>query len=174
MSFIIASDIHGSAEWCARLLEKADELSAQRLILLGDILYHGPRNDLPDGYSPKQVTAMLNAAADRIICVRGNCDSEVDQMVLDFPVMSDSAYIYAFGQRAFATHGHIFSPDHPPKLADGDILLYGHTHIPQDEHITLGGGRIRCINPGSAALPKNGSAHRCLLWQDGEFTEILL
>lgn len=174
MSFLIASDIHGSAYWCERLIGRFKELSAEKLILLGDILYHGPRNDLPDGYSPKQVTAMLNALADRIICVRGNCDTEVDQMVLDFPVMSDSAYIYAYGQRVFATHGHIFSPDRPPKLSDGDILLYGHTHIPQDEHITLGSGRVRCINPGSVSLPKNGSAHRCLLWRDGGFEEILL
>lgn len=174
MSFLIASDIHGSAHWCGRLVKKAAELDPDALILLGDILYHGPRNDLPDGYSPKRVAEMLNTLSDRIICVRGNCDSEVDQMMLDFPVMSDSAYICAFGQRVFATHGHIFSPDKPPKLADGDILLYGHTHIPQDEQITAGGRNIRCINPGSVSLPKNGSANRCLLWSGGEFSEILL
>ena len=175
MGILIASDIHGSALWCGRLVDKIGELAPERVLLLGDILYHGPRNDLPEGYAPKEVIAMLNPLADRFICVRGNCDTEVDQMVLDFPVLSDSAYICAYGERVFATHGHIFSPDAPPKLADGDILLFGHTHVPMDEVRTFGGGRrIRCINPGSVSIPKNGSAHRCLLWDEGGFHEALL
>ncbi len=172
--FVIASDIHGSALWCERLIEKINSIAPEKVILLGDILYHGPRNDLPDEYAPKKVISLLAPLSDKIICVRGNCDTEVDQMVLDFPILSDSAYICAFGQTVFATHGHIFSPDSPPKLADGDILLYGHTHVPQDEVMDIGGKHIRCINPGSVSIPKNGSAHRALHWHDGVFDEILL
>lgn len=175
MGILIASDIHGSAFWCGKLVSKIGELSPERVLLLGDILYHGPRNDLPDGYAPKEVIAMLNPLADKMICVRGNCDTEVDQMVLDFPVLSDSAYICAYGERVFATHGHIFNPDSLPKLADGDILLYGHTHVPQDEKITTADGKtVRCINPGSVSIPKNGSAHRCLFWDESGFAEIIL
>lgn len=174
MRYLIASDIHGSAYWCGKLLESFDSLGADRLILLGDILYHGPRNDLPDGYAPKQVIAMLNPLADRITCVRGNCEAEVDQMVLDFPVMSDSAFICDFGQRIFATHGHLWHPDDLPPLADGDIFLYGHTHVPMDEIRKVGGREVRCINPGSVSIPKNGSPHRALVWENGEFTEVLL
>ncbi len=175
MGILIASDIHGSAFWCERLVGMIGSLSPERVLLLGDILYHGPRNDLPDGYAPKQVIPMLNALADKIICVRGNCDTEVDQMVLDFPVLSDSAYVCAYGERVFATHGHIFSPDSLPKLTDGDILLFGHTHVPMDEvRVTADGRKIRCINPGSVSIPKNGSAHRCLFWDEKGFREILL
>ena len=174
MRYIIASDIHGSAFWCSRLIEKVRELSAERLILLGDILYHGPRNDLPDEYAPKQVIGMLNPLADMIICVRGNCEAEVDQMVLDFPVMSDSAYICDNRQRIFATHGHLWSPNHLPPLSDGDIFLFGHTHIPMDEVRLHNGREVRCINPGSVSLPKNGSHHRALVWENGVFTELLL
>ncbi|MCR5142738.1 MAG: phosphodiesterase [Ruminococcus sp.] len=174
MRYIIASDIHGSAHWCERLLARFEELHADRLILLGDILYHGPRNDLPDGYAPKQVIAMLDPLADRIICVRGNCEAEVDQMVLSFSVLSDSAWICDFGQRVFATHGHLWHPDSLPPLADGDIFLYGHTHVPMDEVRSADGREVRCINPGSVSIPKNGSPHRALMWEDGVFTEILL
>ena len=170
MRYIIASDIHGSALWAERLCDKFRESGADRLILLGDLLYHGPRNDLPDEYAPKRVIPMLNALKERIIAVRGNCDTEVDQMVLEFPILSDSAYICDFGQRVFATHGHIFHPGELPPLCPGDIMLYGHTHVPDD---SLRDG-VRCINPGPVAIPKNNSPHRCLLWDDGIFTEILL
>ena len=170
MRYIIASDIHGSAYWAEKLCTVFEKSGADRLILLGDLLYHGPRNDLPEGYAPKQVIPMLNGLKDRIIAIRGNCDTEVDQMVLEFPILSDSAYICDFGQRVFATHGHIFHPEHLPPLCEGDIMLYGHTHIPDDR---LKNG-IRCINPGSVSIPKNGSPHRCLLWENGEFNEILL
>lgn len=174
MRYLIASDIHGSGEWCGRFAEAYEKERCERLILLGDLLYHGPRNDLPDGYAPKQVIKILNGYADNIICVRGNCEAEVDQMVLDFPVMSDSAYICDFGQRIFATHGHIYSPDSLPPLADGDIFLSGHTHIPTDEIRGLGNKKIRCINPGSVSLPKKGSLHRAMIWENGSFTELLL
>ena len=170
MRYIIASDIHGSAHWARRLCEVFAESGADRLILLGDLLYHGPRNDLPDEYAPKLVAAMLNELKDRIIAIRGNCEAEVDQMMLEFPVLSDSAYICDFGQRVFATHGHVFNPDNLPPLCGGDIMLYGHTHIPDDSFK----GDIRCINPGSVSIPKNGTPHRCLLWENGEFKEILL
>ena len=110
MKLFIASDIHGSAYWCGKMLDRFASSGAERLLLLGDLLYHGPRNDLPKGYDPKEVTKMLNAIADKLICVRGNCDSEVDQMVLEFPIMADYAYICIGEQRIFATHGHLFSP----------------------------------------------------------------
>ena len=174
MRYMIASDLHGSAYWTDKLCGSFEKSGADRLILLGDLLYHGPRNDLPDDYAPKKVIHMLNALADRIIAVRGNCDTEVDQMVLDFPVLSDSAYICDFGQRAFATHGHVWHPDRLPPLCDGDIMLFGHTHIPADEIRQNPHGKIRCINPGSVSIPKNGSAHRCLMWENGEFTELIL
>ncbi len=174
MRYMIASDLHGSAYWTEKLCGRFEESGADRLILLGDLLYHGPRNDLPDDYAPKKVIPMLNALADRIIAVRGNCDTEVDQMVLDFPLLSDSAYICDFGQRVFATHGHVWHPDRLPPLRDGDIMLFGHTHIPADEIRKGKGGAVRCINPGSVSIPKNGSAHRCLLWEDGEFRELIL
>ena len=170
MRYIIASDIHGSALWAEKLCRVFKESGADRLILLGDLLYHGPRNDLPDEYAPKRVIPMLNGLKERIIAVRGNCDTEVDQMVLEFPILSDSAYICDFGQRVFATHGHIWHPGNLPPLCEGDIMLYGHTHIP-DDSLTEG---VRCINPGSVAIPKNGSPHRCLLWENGEFKEIIL
>ncbi len=174
MRYLIASDIHGSAYWCERLLGQFERLKADRLIFLGDILYHGPRNDLPEGYVPKQVIAMLNPLAEKITCVRGNCEAEVDQMVLDFPVMSDSAYICDFGQRIFATHGHLWTPDSLPPLAEGDIFLFGHTHVPMDELRHVKGREVRCINPGSVSIPKNGSPHRALLWEEGVFTEVLI
>lgn len=166
MKILIASDIHGSAYWCKKVLDAFKTSGAERLLLLGDLLYHGPRNDLPQGYDPKAVTGMLNGAADKIICVRGNCDAEVDQMVLEFPIMADYAYICIREQRIFATHGHLFSPEQPPKLQTGDILISGHTHITYDKTV----GSFRCINPGSVSLPKEGTKHSCMICDDGEFT----
>ena len=122
MKLMIASDIHGSAYWCKKMLEAFEQNGAEKLILLGDILYHGPRNDLPKEYAPKQVIAMLNPLKDKLLCVRGNCDTEVDQMVLDFPVMAEYAYICCDGLRIFATHGHKFNCDNLPPLSKGDIL----------------------------------------------------
>jgi hypothetical protein len=145
-----------------------------RLILLGDVLYHGPRNDLPYEYAPKKVIEMLNKYADKIICVRGNCDTEVDQMVLNFPILSESAFICDFGQRLFASHGHKFSPQNLPPLSDGDVFIYGHTHVPEDEIVTVGDKEIRCLNPGSVSIPKNGSVNQCLRWKDGIFSTIML
>ena len=153
MKWMIASDIHGSALYCRQLLEAFDKEGANRLLLLGDILYHGPRNDLPDGYAPKEVIALLNARKNDILCIRGNCDTEVDQMVLDFPIMADYALLDLGERCVFATHGHQFNKGSLPPLRKGDILLYGHTHVPLCE--TADG--IFCCNPGSVSIPKEGS-----------------
>ena len=130
MKIMIASDIHGSADWCARLLEEFANEGADKLVLLGDLLYHGPRNDFPDGYAPKKVLEMLNAVKEKLLCVRGNCDSEVDQMVLEFPIMADYALLEANGRKLFLTHGHLFNAENPPLLQKGDLLLNGHFHTP--------------------------------------------
>lgn len=162
MKILVASDIHGSAYYCEKLLEAFDREQADRLLLLGDILYHGPRNDLPRDYDPKRVAPMLNSRRERIACVRGNCDSEVDQMVLEFPILSDS-YILALGNRmVFATHGHVWHPDNLPPLCPGDILLNGHTHVPACESV----GEVLYANPGSVSLPKNDSWRGYLLLEE--------
>ncbi len=164
MKIIIASDIHGSAYYCRKLMELYNTEKPDRVLLLGDILYHGPRNDLPEEYNPKEVIAMLNPLADQILCVRGNCDAEVDQMVLDFPIMADYAVLEADGVQIFATHGHIYNEEKPPKAAGG-ILLYGHTHIP----VCNKQEQLICINPGSVSIPKAGSFHSCIIYEDGTF-----
>ncbi len=162
---MIASDIHGAAGFCQSLLDAFDREGADRLLLLGDILYHGPRNDLPEGYNPRGVIALLNERRDLLLCVRGNCDTEVDQMVLDFPVMADYALLEINGRRIYATHGHVFHPDHLPPLRPGDVLLFGHTHIPTR---TERNG-ILCLNPGSVSIPKQNSPHGYMLLTGGEF-----
>ena len=165
MKWFIASDIHGSAYYCDLLLKAFDGEQADRLLLLGDILYHGPRNDLPKDYAPKSVMEQLSAIKDRIFCVRGNCDTEVDQMVLPFPIMADYAVISAGDRIMYATHGHIYNSGNLPPLQPGDILLFGHTHVPD----LLRSGDSICINPGSVSIPKNGSRHSCIVWVDGLF-----
>ena len=157
---IIASDIHGSAFWCEQLLQAFENEGADKLLLLGDLLYHGPRNDFPDGYSPKKVFAMLNAMKEKITCVRGNCDSEVDQMVLEFPMMADYALLEACGHTLFATHGHLFNADMPPLLREGDLLLNGHFHTPCNQKMDNGATYVNC---GSVSLPKDGTPHSYLL-----------
>ena len=166
MRWMIASDIHGSAKWCRALLEAFDREGADRLLLLGDLLYHGPRNDLPEAYAPKEVLALLNARRNVLLCVRGNCDTEVDQMVLDFPMLGDYATL-PLGQRlVYATHGHHFGEETPLPLCPGDILLCGHTHVPKcADH-----GAYTYLNPGSVSIPKEGSAHSYMLLEDQTFT----
>ncbi|MBQ8295185.1 MAG: phosphodiesterase [Clostridia bacterium] len=164
MKIIIASDIHGSAYWCNRLIEAFHAEEADRLLLLGDLLYHGPRNDFPDDYSPKKVFEALNALKEKITCVRGNCDSEVDQMVLEFPIMADYALIEADGHVLFATHGHLFNADMPPMLQGGNVLLNGHFHTPQCKPMDNGAIYANC---GSVALPKEGYPHSYLLYDNG-------
>ncbi len=165
MKLMIASDIHGSLRYCEALLEAYSREKADRLLLLGDILYHGPRNDLPDGYAPKGVIAALNERKNDILCVRGNCDTEVDQMVLAFPVMADYALVCAEGCRIYATHGHVYHPDRLPPLQEGDILLYGHTHVPAWERR----GGILCLNPGSVSIPKEDSPRGYMTLSGGVF-----
>ena len=148
MKWMIASDIHGSAYYCRKLLEAYTEEGADRLLLLGDILYHGPRNDLPRDYAPKEVIALLNERKNDIYCVRGNCDTEVDQMVLEFPVLSDYCVLAEGTQAIYATHGHIYNEQKLPPLHSGDILLHGHTHVPKCVvHETE---QYICMNPGKA------------------------
>ncbi len=154
MKLLIASDLHGDAETTAALLERFAASGAQRLILLGDLLYHGPRNDLPAGYAPKKVIELLNGVRECLLCVRGNCDTEVDQMVLDFPMLSDTACIFDGAHTIIAAHGH----HEPPPVCEGTLLLSGHTHIPAFETRTdVRGIRYRYLNPGSVSLPKEGS-----------------
>ena len=165
MKLMIASDIHGSAYYCKKLLEAFDREGAEKLLLLGDILYHGPRNDLPEGYAPKEVIAMLNPMKDRILCVRGNCDTEVDQMVLDFPVLADYAILWLDGKAVYATHGHNYNEGKLPPIAEGDILLNGHTHVPKcTDH-----GTYTYMNPGSVSIPKESSPHSYMIYEDGTF-----
>jgi len=158
MKMMIASDIHGSAYWCERLLEAYRASGAGRMLLLGDLLYHGPRNDLPEEYAPKRVIELLNGMKEHLLCVRGNCEAEVDQMVLKFPVMADYCVLPAEGRLIYATHGHKFGEDNPPPLMSGDYLLCGHTHIPAfnvHESFTY-------VNCGSVSIPKNGTPHSCV------------
>lgn len=166
LNVMIASDIHGSSYYCGQLTAAFAREGAERLLLLGDLLYHGPRNDLPQGYAPKEVIGQLNALCDRILCVRGNCEAEVDQMVLDFPVLADYAILYAGGHMIFATHGHLFHENHVPPLQKGDILLHGHTHIPACRTQ----GSYLYINPGSVSIPKENTPRSYMLLNDAGFT----
>ncbi len=165
MKILIASDIHGSAYYCRKLAKAFESEKADRLLLLGDILYHGPRNDLPKAYAPKEVIALLSPLKDNIFCVRGNCDTEVDQMVLPFPILADYCVIPIGDRILYATHGHKFSPDNLPPLGKGDILLNGHTHMPKcvqnEDYIYM--------NSGSVSIPKESSPHSYMLLENGIF-----
>lgn len=165
MKWLIASDIHGSAPCCEKLLEAFLREEADKLLLLGDLLYHGPRNDLPQGYDPKQVISLLNGIKDRIFCVRGNCEAEVDQMVLEFPVLADYCLLESGSRLLFATHGHHYNLQNPPALQPGDILLHGHTHIPAKDNSR----GFWYLNPGSVSLPKENSPRSYMTWENGVF-----
>ncbi|GLB32148.1 phosphoesterase [Lacrimispora amygdalina] len=165
MKYMIASDIHGSAYYCRKLIDAYKNSGAERLILLGDILYHGPRNDLPKEYAPKEVISMLNSYKEQIYNVRGNCDTEVDQMVLEFPVLSDYALFVIDGLTIYATHGHIYNKEHLLPMKKGDILLHGHTHILTAEI----SGDITILNPGSVSIPKGGNPPTYALLEDRNF-----
>ena len=168
MKLMIASDIHGSAEYCKALIERFEEEKPDKLILLGDLLYHGPRNDLPDGYAPKEVIAMLNGIKEHLLCVRGNCDAQVDQMVLEFPIMSDYLTLFADDHTMYCTHGHLCEPENIPFIKQGDVVISGHTHILRCEKK----GGVLYINPGSVSIPKNGDPHSYAVYKNGVF-EIL-
>ena len=164
MKIMIASDIHGSEYYCEKMLEAYRREKADRLVLLGDLLYHGPRNDFPEKYNPKGVIKLLNSMKEEITAVRGNCDAEVDQMVLEFPIMADYALIDIGGKSLFTTHGHLFNESCLPPMKKGDVLLNGHTHIPVIKDI----GEYVFVNPGSVSLPKNGSKNSYVIY-DGKF-----
>jgi putative phosphoesterase len=163
MRYLICSDLHGSAVATERVLARFGELGCDYLVLLGDLLNFGPRNPFPEGYAPPRVAELLNGYKDKIIAVRGNCDSEVDQMLFEFPMMADYALIVDEGTRIFATHGHIFSPQKMP-VGPTDIFLYGHTHF---RHLEKVNETLLC-NPGSVALPKDGLLPSIAIYEKGE------
>lgn len=165
MKLFVASDIHGSAYYCRKMLDTYQKEGADRMLLLGDILYHGPRNDLPREYAPKEVIAMLNEYKNEIYAVRGNCEAEVDQMVLQFPVMADYCLLPLKNKVIYATHGHVYNAENLPPMKKGDILLHGHTHIltaeRREDYILL--------NPGSVSIPKGGNVPSYAILEDGRF-----
>jgi len=162
---MIASDLHGSESTCSALFSAFDREGASRLLFLGDLLYHGPRNDLPEAYKPKKVIEMLNSRKESLLCVRGNCDTEVDQMVLEFPILADYALLPLGENTIFATHGHHFNAASLPPLQNGDVLLHGHTHIPiWEKH-----DGVYVFNPGSVTIPKGGSARGYMTLEGTEF-----
>lgn len=167
MKLMIASDIHGDAECLERLIELYKSSGAEKLILLGDLLYHGPRNDLPSGYAPKRAIELLNSIKSELLCVRGNCDTEVDQMVLDFPILAEYALIVNDGIEILATHGHNINMTNSKSLKKGTVLLHGHTHIPA---ATPFGDDNVYINPGSVSIPKENSPKSYLLLENGVFS----
>ncbi|MFP4975036.1 phosphodiesterase [Paenibacillus sp. CN-4] len=167
MKLMFISDIHGSLAWLNRALEKYEEERPDQLVLLGDFLYHGPRNPLPEGYDPQGVAQALNPLKQVIgAAVRGNCDAEVDQMLLEFPMMGDYALIVHEGRRIYATHGHLFSMDSLPPLSPGDVFIQGHTHVPVAEERE----GIYVLNPGSIALPKENHPNSYGVIENGVFS----
>jgi len=166
MKWIIASDIHGSSLFLKKLIEAYKREKAEKLIILGDILYHGPRNNLPAEYNPKEVIHLLNEMKEQLMCVRGNCDAEVDQMVLDFPIMAEYALLPVGDRTIFITHGHNFNTSNIPPMKKGDILLHGHTHIP--ECCKFGDGLLYC-NPGSVSIPKAQSKNSYMVFDGTTF-----
>lgn len=162
MKWMIASDFHGSYTFTKKLFECYEKEKCERLLILGDILYHGPRNDLPEGYAPKKVIELINQHVEELFCVQGNCDTEVDQMVLKLPILNSSMLISMNDRVIYACHGH----RDMPKLKQGDIYLQGHTHIPQCEWID----GILHLNPGSISIPKEGSWHGYMILEDNTFT----
>lgn len=165
MKYLFASDIHGSASAMRNLERTFYEEKADILVLCGDLLYHGPRNDLPDGYNPKEVIRILNSLSDKIISVRGNCDAEVEQMVLDFPVSCDYSLIADNGVKMYVTHGHIYNNENPLKIAKGSYMICGHTHIlgieKNDDFIYL--------NPGSVSIPKENNPPSYMIYENNSF-----
>lgn len=168
MKIVFLSDIHGVPSTLEAALGKADSLGYDKLVLLGDILYHGPRNGVPNFYDPVRVAELLNARKEKILAVRGNCDAEVDQMMLKFPMMSDYAILDAGSETFFLTHGHRWNEYSLPPLGMGSVLAHGHTHVPELKRLECG---LMIFNPGSVSLPKGGS-QRSFGYFDGEMLRI--
>lgn len=166
MLFFILSDIHGSAFYLEQALEQFKKSKADKLLILGDVLYHGPRNPLPEGYAPAKVVELLKPFGDKIIAVRGNCDSEVDQMVLNFELMGDYQMLFLDGRSFFVTHGHLYNEHQMPQLNLGDVFICGHSHVPTVKRIH----GVYYLNPGSLSLPKESSPHTYALLDDVGFT----
>jgi len=166
VKLLFASDLHGSAYYAEKLAERMDAEAPDKTILLGDLLYHGPRNDLPREYDPKRVTAILNGMKTKVLAVRGNCDADVDQMVLDFPIMADYIALFLEGRMIFVTHGHLFHEENLPNFNKGDMLIHGHTHL----RAAADRGAYFFLNPGSLALPKGDGIHSYAVYEDGIFT----
>lgn len=165
MKYMFASDVHGSAFYCRKMLEAFEMEKAERLVLLGDLLYHGPRNDLPKEYAPKEVITMLNSMKNKIYAVRGNCEAEVDQMVLEFPVMADYCVLAVGDKTIYVTHGHVYNTSNLPPLQEGDVLMHGHTHVLKAEQME---GYI-WLNPGSVSIPKEDNPPTYAVLEDGIF-----
>ncbi|MBC2851211.1 phosphodiesterase [Cetobacterium sp. 8H] len=165
MKIFVISDIHGSSYFLKKSLEAFKVENADYILILGDELYHGPRNPLPEEYNPKEVAEVLNSYKEKIVAVRGNCDSEVDQMLLEYPIMGDYTTLFLNKKRIFATHGHIFNKEKLPNLSKGDILIYGHTHIPLTEEKE----GIFILNPGSISLPKDGNENSYGIFENDNF-----
>ncbi len=164
MRILFISDIHGVPSTLEAALKAGDALGYDKLVLLGDLLYHGPRNGVPNFYDPVKVTAILNGLKDRLVAVRGNCDAEVDQMMCEFPMMSDYAILEAGKETFFLTHGHLWNEFKLPPLGMGSVLVHGHTHVPELKKLACG---LTIFNPGSVSLPKGGSS-RSFGYYDGE------
>ena len=167
MKMLIASDLHGSSMYIKKLWDRVDVEKADRIILLGDLLYHGPRNGLPEEYDTKVAYDLLNSKAEMITCVRGNCDSEVDEMVLDFLIEAPHMILSDSGLNIFITHGHYYNTSHLPPMANIDVIMHGHTHVPALEEI--GDGKYY-MNPGSVSIPKGGSDHSYIIYENRKFT----
>lgn len=166
MKLLITSDIHGSIYYAKKVIEAYHLHNCDTILLLGDVLYHGPRNPLPKEYNPKEVIPLLNTYKEHIIAVRGNCDAEVDQMVLDFPIMQDYVTIPYLNCTLYASHGHIYHPDQLPNMKDNDVFLYGHVHVPT----MYKQNNVHIINPGSITLPKEDSHHSYMKLENNTFT----
>ncbi|MBC2856793.1 phosphodiesterase [Cetobacterium sp. 2A] len=165
MKIVVISDIHGSVHYLNKALKAFEKEQGDILLILGDELYHGPRNPLPKDYDPKEVAKCLNKLKDKIIAVRGNCDSEVDQMMLEYPIMGDYSTIFWKKKRIFATHGHIYNKENLPPISNGDILIYGHTHIPLAEIKE----NVYILNPGSISLPKENNKNSYGVFENNSF-----
>lgn len=165
MKLFFMSDIHGSATWLEKAINKFKVEKADYIVILGDLLYHGPRNPIPEGYDPQKVADILNEYKSKIVSVKGNCDGEVDQMLIDFPILAHYTIVFHNGRRIFATHGHKFNKDNMPNIEKGDIFIQGHTHVPVADEIE----GIYILNPGSITLPKENNPNSYGIIEDDIF-----